>query len=121
VFELQAEGEPAARAVVYFAPAKNIAWKDAGLRAELRHDASRAGSYLLDISASSLARAVWIDFGDLDADLSENALTLLPGERITLSVTSAASEDALRTALQIRALADAVPATHPQTRSPSAP
>jgi len=121
VFELRAEGEPAARAVVYFAPAKRIAWQDAGLRAELRPDPDRAGAYLLDLSASSLARAVWIDFGDLDADLSDNALTLLPGERITLSVTSAASEGALRAALQLSALADAVPATLPQTRSPSAP
>ncbi|RNF30997.1 beta-mannosidase [Massilia aurea] len=121
VFELHAEGEPAARAVVYFAPAKNIAWKDAGLRADLRRDPQHPDAYLLDISASSLARAVWIDFGDLDADLSDNALTLLPGERITLSVTSDAPEDALRAALQLRALADAVPATLPQTRSPSAP
>lgn len=121
VFELRAEGEPAARAVVYFAPAKRITWKDAGLRAELRRDPNLAGVYLLDVSASSLARAVWIDFGDLDADLSDNALTLLPGERITLGLTSDASEDALRAALQLRTLADVVPATLPQTRSPSAP
>lgn len=121
VFELRAEGEPSARAVVYFAPAKRIAWKDAGLNATVRLDPAHPGAYLLDVSASSLARAVWIDFGDLDADLSDNALTLLPGERVTLNVTSDASEDALRAALQLRTLADAVPATLPQTRSPSAP
>lgn len=121
VFELRAEDEPPARAVVYFAPAKRIAWRDAGLNATLRRDPAHPGAYLLDVSASSLARAVWIDFGNLDADLSDNALTLLPGERITLNVTSDASEDALRAALQLRTLADAVPATLPQTRSPSAP
>ena len=118
VFELQAEGEPAARGVVYFAPAKEIAWKDAGLKASLRQDGE---AFLLEITAARLARGVWIDFGALDADLPDNAITVLPGERVTLRVTSAATEGALRAALQIRSLADAVPATTPQNRSPSAP
>lgn len=109
VFELQAEGEPAARGVVYFAPAKDIAWKDAGLRADVRRDGD---GYLVEVVAASLARAVWIDFGALDAGLSDNALTLLPGERARLRVTSAAGEDALRAALTIRSLADAVRATN---------
>ncbi|MDN4037661.1 glycoside hydrolase family 2 protein [Massilia sp. YIM B02443] len=123
VFELQAEGEPASRGVVYFAPAKQIAWKDNGshsdLRATLRQDGA---AFLLEITASRLARGVWIDFGTLDAELSDNAITVLPGERVTLRVTSAATEGALRAALQIRSLADSVPAaTTPQNRSPSAP
>lgn len=109
VFELQAEGEPAARSIVYFAPAKDIAWKDAGLRADVRRDGD---GYLVEVAAASLARAVWIDFGELDAGLSDNALTLLPGERARLRVTSAAGEDALRAALTIRSLADAVRATN---------
>jgi beta-mannosidase len=105
VFDLQAEGEPAARGVVYFAPAKHIRWGAPGLRATLRRDAA---GLVLDIAATRLARAVWIDFGKLDAELSDNALTLLPGERVALRVTSAADEGALRAALQLRSLADAV-------------
>jgi beta-mannosidase len=105
VFDLQAEGEPAARHVVYFAPAKQIAWGPSGLQAQLRSDA--AGP-VLELTASRLARGVWIDFGELDAEPSDNAFTLLPGERITLRVKSAAGDDALRAALHIRSLADAV-------------
>jgi len=104
-FDLQIEGEPASRGVVYFVPAKQMQWKQAGLRAELRRDGS---GLVLDIAASRLARAVWIDFGDIDAELSDNALTLLPGERVLLRVTSSANEGALRAALHIRSLADAV-------------
>lgn len=123
VFELQADGEPAARGVVYFAPAKQIAWKQAGLTTALRQDGD---AFLLEITAQRLARGVWIDFGALDAELPDNAITILPGERVTLRVTSAATEGALRAALTIRSLADAlkanrVPATTPQNRSPSAP
>jgi len=105
VFDLQVEGEPASRGVVYFAPAKKIAWKSAGLHADVRRDGT---GLVVDITASRLARAVWIDFGDIDADLSDNALTLVPGERVTLRVTSTANEGALRAALHIRSLADAV-------------
>ena len=106
VFDLQAEGEPAARGTVYFAPAKEITWREAGLRAELHGD-------ILELSSTTLARAVWVDFGALDAELSDNALTLLPGERVQLRVSSAANADALRAALNIRSLADAMRATKP--------
>ena len=109
VFDLQAEGEPASRKIVYFAAAKQMAWKRSGLRAELRGD-------LLEITASSLERAVWIGFGELDAELSDNALTLLPGESVTLRITSAATGDALRAALQIQSLADAMQTSSPSTQ-----
>ncbi|CAN7325576.1 beta-mannosidase [Massilia sp. LjRoot122] len=118
VFDLQSEDEPAARAVVYFAAAKQMVWTSAGLRAELRRDGD---GQVLDLTASRLARAVWIDFGDLDAELSDNALSLLPGERVSLRVTSAAATEALRAALRIRSLADAVQSPMLLPRSSPAP
>ncbi|WP_425603390.1 beta-mannosidase [Luteimonas endophytica] len=106
VFELAVDGEPAAREVVYFAAAKDIAWRQPAVRAKLRSDGD---GFVLDLSAARLARAVWIDFGDLDAEPSDNALTLLPGETRALRVASAAGIEALREALRIRTLADALP------------
>src|SRR5690606_30065200 len=116
VFDLQVEGEPAAREVVYFRAAKDIAWPDPGVRATLR---AGEGGAVLDLAADALARAVWIDFGDVDADLSDNALTLLPGERVTLRVASAADPDTLRGALSVRTLADALPSDSPSPPSPT--
>lgn len=113
VFDLQVDGEPASRKVVYFAAAKQMAWQPDGLGAELRPDAN---GHRLEITASRLQRAVWIGFGDLDAELSDNAVTLLPGETVTLRVSSAATGDALRAALRIQTLADAM-----HTDSPSTP
>jgi len=103
VFDLQAEGEPASRQVVYFEAAKDIAWTDPGLETGLR----KAGDgYTLDVTSKSLARAVWIDFGDLEAELSDNALTLLPGETVSLHLASTASLADLRSALQVRSFFD---------------
>lgn len=111
VFELHVEGEPAVRKVVYFASAKDVAWRDAGLHAVVR---SSGDGYEIDIAAASLARGVWLDFGDVHAEPSDNALTLLPGERITLKVASTANESVLRAALHVRSLHDALRTTPSQ-------
>jgi len=102
VFDLQAEGEPASRHVVYFKAAKDMRWPASGLHAELRPDGA---GYWLELKAANLARAVWIDFGDTDAEVSDNALTLLPGESISLRVSSKAGLAALRKSLRIRSIA----------------
>jgi beta-mannosidase len=78
-------------------------WPDAGLHADLRHDGQ---GYLLELRAERLARAVWIDFGDLDAEPADNALTLLPGESLTMRVASKASLAALRKSLRVQSVAD---------------
>ena len=101
VFELKPEGEPSSRRVVYFKAAKDLRWPEAGLRAALRADGK---GYVLELRAAALARGVWVDFGDLDAEVSDNALTLLPGERLTLRVRSRAGLAALRKALQLRSV-----------------
>ncbi|HZX29478.1 MAG TPA: glycoside hydrolase family 2 protein, partial [Telluria sp.] len=106
VFDLLAQGEPASRGVVYFKPAKAMRWPAAGLRAEVRGAAG--GGYTLELHADRLARAVWIDFGDVDAEVSDNALTLLPGENVGVHVSSNASLAALRQAVRVRSLPEAL-------------
>lgn len=107
VFDLSVDGEPASRDVVYFTEAKHVAWPSSPVQARLRHD--RQGA-TLDLTADAVARAVWIDFGALDAEISDNAMTLLPGERVTVRIASGAAPDALRDALHISTLADALSA-----------
>jgi beta-mannosidase len=58
---------------------------------------------------------VWIDFGDLDAQVSDNAFDLLPGERAELKVTGTADIEALRKALQVRSLFGATKAAKEAT------
>jgi beta-mannosidase len=99
VFDLQAEGEPASRRVVYFKAAKDMRWPDPGLRAALRR---KGKGQVLELQATRFARAVWIDAGD--AAPADNALTLLPGERVSVPLSGKAS----RAALRLHSLADAL-------------
>lgn len=117
VFDLSVEGEPPSRQVVYFTEARNIAWPASAVRAELHAD--RRGARL-ELTADAVARAVWIDFGEFDAEPADNALTLLPGERVALRVSSDAEPDALRRALRITTLADALsePSSSRSTATP---
>jgi len=105
VFDLQAQGEPASRRVVYFNAAKDMRWPDPGLHAQLRRDGN---SYVLELRAAKLARALWIDFGDADANVADNAITLLPGETVTLHIASKAGLAKLSKALRLRTLAGEV-------------
>ncbi len=102
VFELAAEGEPASRGVVYFRAAKDMAWPDPGLKAVWRSEGK--GAYTLELRAAKLARAVWIDAG-ADAELADNALTLLPGETVRVHVASKQGPETLRAALRLQSLA----------------
>jgi beta-mannosidase len=97
VAELVVEGRVTSRALVSAAP-KTMTLPDPGLTAKWAGDR-------LTLTASKLARAVWIDFGKLEATPSDNAFDLLPGESITVTIASKESEAALRRALTVRTLA----------------
>ncbi len=102
VFDLRVDGEPASRGAVYFRAAKDMPWPDPGLQAAWRRDGD---GYALELHAAKFARAVWLDTGELDAELSDNALTLLPGESVVLRVASKAGLESLRKSLRLRSLA----------------
>ncbi len=96
--ELIVESRVISRALVSQVPPKAMALPDPGLR--VQWEGNR-----LTVTASKLARGVWIDFGKYDATLSDNAFDLLPGEKAALRVTSKASPAELRRAMTIRTLA----------------
>jgi beta-mannosidase len=48
---------------------------------------------------------VWVSFGDMDAELSDNAFDLLPGQSMTVTVHSKAALAKLQQALQVQDLA----------------
>jgi len=105
VFELQVPGEPDARQVVYFKPAYALAWSRAKVQVRWTQDDS---GLRLELSSPQLARMAWIDFGALDAQVSDNALTLLPGEPVVVRVASSAAPAALKAALRVSSVADVV-------------
>ena len=101
VFDLIVDGRSLSRRVVYFGESRNLAWQDPKLRAELRREGE---GYRLSLHADALARAVWVDFGDRDVSLDDNALTLLPGETVEIALRSKADLASLRRDLTLRSL-----------------
>jgi beta-mannosidase len=64
--------------------------------------------YRLTLDSNELARGVWVSFGNVDATVSDNAFDILPGQQVTLTVHSKATLEALRKALTVEDVADAM-------------
>jgi beta-mannosidase len=110
-FDLLEQGKVAAHHLLYFGAARTLALPaQPGLEIAVRAGGSGP---LLSVSAKRLARAVWIDTGDLDVRLSNNAFDLLPGESVEIAVDGKVDIDALRRAVTIRSLVDALKETKP--------
>jgi beta-mannosidase len=90
--------------LIYLAPTVEIHLPSAPLRSELTKSGD---SYRLRVSSPVLARSVYISFGELDAETSDNYFDLLPGQSMEIAIHTTASEDALRSALKVISLVDA--------------
>jgi beta-mannosidase len=87
--------------MVYFRSARDLKLPPAHVTAHVTHTAQ---GLELTLRADTLARDVWISFGDQDATLADNAFTLLPGEARTISLKSSADAAALESAVHIETL-----------------
>ena len=65
------------------------------------------GKYTIRVTSPVLARSVYLSFGSLDVQVSDNYFDLLPGETREITATSAASLDELKAQLHLMSLTDA--------------
>ncbi|WP_269789876.1 glycoside hydrolase family 2 protein [Stenotrophomonas sp. Iso1] len=105
VFELIDDGKVLAQRIVYFAAAKEQLLAADQVQAELQTEGDH---YRLRLNSRSLARALWIDFGNADAHVEDNAFDLLPGQPYDVVVRSRAGLSTLRAALRLQTLGDAL-------------
>jgi beta-mannosidase len=115
--ELSAGGSIVSRNLLFLAPLKEVHFKAADLSVET---IGANGSYKIRVTSPTLARDVYLSFGNLDVNLSDNYFDLLPGESAEITATSAASLDALKTHLKVLSLSDAFAAGNAQPTSISA-
>jgi beta-mannosidase len=104
VAELTAGGAQISRNLVYLAPVKEVHLKPAQLKVETT---GANGRYKIRVTSPVLARSVYLSFGDLDVELSDNYFNLLPGETAEITAASAVSLDALKAQLKVISLRDA--------------
>ena len=100
-FTMNVDGKAVSRQIVYFRLARDLKLPQAKVTA---HVAKAAQGLELTLHADTLARDVWISFGDQDVTLADNAFTLLPGETRTIALKSGADAAALESALHIQTL-----------------
>ena len=113
--DLMGADTPISRNLIYLAPTKEVHLKEAALKAEVSSGATvpleqlkgKEDAYTIRVSSPVLARSVYLSFGDLDVDLSDNYFNLLPGETATITAKSTASLDALKAQLKAISLRDA--------------
>jgi beta-mannosidase len=104
VAELTAGSAQISRNIVYLAPTKGVHLKPAQLKIETT---GAKDNYRIRISSPVLARSVYLSFGDLDVQVSDNYFDLLPGEAAEIKASGTASLDALRAQLKVISLTDA--------------
>lgn len=103
VFELLVGDRVVSRNLVFFDQPKNLALPLPHITTKL---ARARDGYTLTLASDMLASEVWVSFGNLDAKVSDNAFDILPGQRVTVTVHSEATLDALHKALKVQDVAD---------------
>ena len=111
VFDLAVGGKPVSRNLIFFDTMHNLDLPES-VKIDASLDSSNR-SYTATLRAPVLARSVYLSFGDLDVQTSDNYFDLLPGEEITvkLKTPSSVSLDQLKSAMQIVSLTDAFPSS----------
>ncbi|SEI51806.1 beta-mannosidase [Frateuria terrea] len=103
--DLLVDGRSVSRSLVFFGAPRQLALPQPHIHAGW---APSGDGYTLTLDTDALAREVWLSFGQVDAQISDNAFDLLPGEPVSLHVRSAAGLDVLRRALRMQDLASAM-------------
>ncbi len=104
LFTLKVDGVVVASRSVYFEPTKNQQLPVAKIESSW----SKSGATILvTLRSRTLARNVWISFGDKDAELTDNSFDLLPNQPVTVEVKSAVTLEQLRSSIEISTLRDA--------------
>jgi beta-mannosidase len=106
--ELAPMGDAVSRNLVYLAPTKEIHLRPAELRVETT---GSGGTYNIRISSQVLARSVYLSFGKLDVNVSDNYFDVLPGETVEIKATSVASLADVKAQMKAISLTDAFAST----------
>jgi beta-mannosidase len=102
--DLTVAGSVVSSNLIYLVPTVEIHLPPAPLKTELTKSGD---SYHLRVSSPVLARSVYVSFGEVDAEASDNYFDLLPDQSMEIAINTSASEDALRSGLKVMSLVDA--------------
>jgi beta-mannosidase len=103
-FDLDVGGKQVSRNLIFFEVTHDLELPKPRIETSL--DKTGDG-YAITLKSSQLARSVYVSFGDLDVQSSDNYFDLLPGENVTLKLKSSAPIDQLKSEMKVISLTDA--------------
>lgn len=112
-FTLSIQGHIVADRAVYFGHVKDLQLPKPTIT---RAWSGTPDKPLLTLQSPTLARNVWLSFGDRDVQLSDNSFDLIPGQPVTIEIKSRFMRTELEHALETMSLRDAISET-PGNRS----
>jgi beta-mannosidase len=105
VFDLDVAGKRVSRNPIFFDAMHSL---DLPVAPRIDATLSKAGEeYTVTLKSAKLARNVYVSFGDLEVQSSDNYFDLLPGEPVTIRLKTAATREQLKAALTTMSLTEA--------------
>jgi beta-mannosidase len=105
VFDLEVAGKRVSRNLIFFDVMHAL---DLPVAPKIETSLGKTGEdYTITLQSPKLARSVYLSFGDLDVQSSDNYFDLLPGEQVTLHLKSGAAQEQIRAALKVTSLTEA--------------
>jgi beta-mannosidase len=105
VTDLEVVGQRVSRNLAFFDAAHDL---DLPVAPKIESNVTESASeYSLTLQTPVLARNVYVSFGDLDVQVSDNYVDLLPGETVTLILKSSSSLGQIKGAMKVTSLTEA--------------
>lgn len=105
VFDLEMGGKRVSRNLIFFDRMQNL---ELPVMPKIEASLGKGGdAYTITLQSAKLARSVYLSFGDLDVQASDNYFDLLPGETATITLKSPATLDQIKGGLKVTSLTDA--------------
>ncbi len=105
VVDLEIAGKEVSRNLVFFDVTHNLSLP---IKPAIKVAASQNGGVnTLTLESAQLARNVYVSFGDLDVETSDNYFELLPNEPVTITLKSALPMDQIKNSVKVVSLTDA--------------
>jgi beta-mannosidase len=110
VLDLEAGGKRISRNLQFFGVTHDL---ELPVAPKIEPTLGKSGEvYTISLKSPQLARSVYVSFGDLDVEFSDNYFDLLPGESVELKIKSSASPEQIKSSLKITSLTDAFPVSN---------
>jgi beta-mannosidase len=105
VFDLDVAGKRVSRNLVFLDVTRNL---ELPVAPKIETTINKTGEgYTIALKSAKLAQSVYLSFGDLDVQSSDNYFDLLPGEPLTIALKSPATADQIKDALKVMSLTEA--------------